>query len=48
MLKKGENLGNVRKRYPFGTYKLTREMDRKQNYFEGWPKLCIRSDMTQL
>ena len=27
------NLGNVKKMYPFGTYKLTRPVDRKLNYF---------------
>ena len=29
----GKNLGNVEKMYPFGTYKLTRPVDRKQKYF---------------
>ena len=34
MLEKKDNLGNVKKMYPLGgTYKLTRPVDRKQNYF---------------
>ena len=32
MLGKKDNLGNVKKMYPFGTHKLTRPADRKQNY----------------
>ena len=31
--KKEKNLENVKKMYPFATYKLTRPVDRKQNYF---------------
>ena len=30
---KKDNLENVKKMYPFGTYKLTRPVDRKQHYF---------------
>ena len=31
--KKEKNLKNVKKKYWFGTYKVTRAVDRKHNYF---------------
>ena len=41
MLGKKEKSRKREKLYIFATYKLTRPVDSKQNYFQGWPSVYI-------
>ena len=38
---KGRQSIITKKNYPLGTYKVTRPVDRKQNYFQGWPHIHV-------
>ena len=39
-----EKLIKILESYPVGTCKLDRPVDRKQHYFQGWPKTQVHPD----
>ena len=43
-----EMMKNKEKNYSFGTYKLTWAVDRKHNYFKGWPQSYFLKAMTAI